>query len=64
MRVRPLRRCRRQPCLTIHGFDDLEISAGKQIPQDLPIVLLILNDQDALAHDGPACVSTRTGSVK
>jgi hypothetical protein len=50
--------------LAIHGLDDLEIGAGEQIPQDLPIVFLILDHQDALAHHAPACVSTRTGREK
>ncbi len=54
-------RCRcREPCLPIHSFDDLEISAREQIPQDLPIVFLVFDDEDALAHDCP----TRTGTVK
>ena len=37
----------------VHRFYDLEIGASKQIPQDLPVILLILDHQDALAHDGP-----------
>jgi len=57
-------RCCRKPRLAIFGFDDLEIGAREQIPQDFPIVFLILDHQDALAHDGPACVSTRTGREK
>jgi hypothetical protein len=56
-------RCR-QTCLTIHGFDDLKIGAGQQVSQDLPIIWLILDDQDALAHDSTICFSTRTGSEK
>ena len=59
-----MRRRGRQACFTVLGLDDLEVSACEQVPQDLPIVLLILNDQDALAHDCPACASTRTGTVK
>ncbi len=62
--VRAVRRRRGQSCLAILGFDDLEIGVCEQIAQDLPIVFLILDHQDALAHDGPACASTRTGSVK
>ena len=53
-----------KPCLAVFGFNDLEIGAHEQIPQDLPMVWLILNHQDALAHDALACASTRTGSVK
>ncbi len=36
----------------------------RQIPQELSVVLLILDDQDALAHAWPVCASTRTGTVK
>src|SRR6266487_1527142 len=59
-----MRRRRSNSVLAVHGFDDLEIGTGEQIPQDLPIVFLILNDQDALAHGCPTCTSTRTGRVK
>src|SRR5262249_40399966 len=62
--IRPVRRRRRKPCFTVRGFNDFEIRTREQIPQDLPIVFLILDHQDALAHDCSACVSTRTGSVK
>jgi hypothetical protein len=51
-----------KPRLTVLGFDDFEIRARQQIPQDLSIVLLILDHQGALAYD--ACASTRTGKVK
>ena len=51
--VRPVR-CRScQPRFAIHGFDDLEIGTREQIPQDLPIVFLILDHQDAFVHHGP-----------
>jgi hypothetical protein len=50
--------------LAIRSFDDFEISTRQQIPQDLPIVLLILDHRDALAHGCPTCASTRTGTVK
>jgi hypothetical protein len=56
--------CRGKPRLTIYGFDYLEISAREQVSQDLPIVFLIFNHQDALAHDCSTCASTRTGNVK
>src|SRR6266511_2231986 len=55
--VRPVRRRRGKPRLAVLGFDDLEIGAREQIPQDLPIVFLILDHQNAL-HDGPTCAST------
>src|SRR5262249_26361181 len=54
---------RSEPRLTVHGFDDLEIGAREQIPQDLPIVFLVFDDEDALAHECPACASTRTGTI-
>ncbi len=57
-------RRRGKSCLAVFGFDDLEIGAREQIPQDLPVVLLILDYQDALAHAWAVCASTRTGSVK
>src|SRR6266700_6059938 len=62
--VRPVRFRRGKSCLAVHGFDHFEIGAREQIAQDFPIVFLILDHQDALAHDFPACASTRTGRVK
>src|SRR6266487_5441347 len=62
--VRPVRRRRCQARLAVHRFDHLEIGAREQIPQDFPIVFLILDHQDALGHNCPAWGSTRTGSVK
>jgi hypothetical protein len=48
--------CRRgKPRLTVLGFDDFEIGTREQIPQNLPIIFLILDHQDAPAHDGLAC---------
>jgi hypothetical protein len=55
---------RSQSSLAVFCFDDLEIGVREQIPQDLPIVLPILDHQDAFAHYCPTCASTRTGSVK
>jgi len=51
--VRPMRRRRSKSRLAVRRLDDLEISAREQIPQDLPIVQLIFDHQDAPAHDGP-----------
>jgi hypothetical protein len=62
--VRPMRRRRGKPRLTVHGFDDFKIGAREQIPQNLPIVFVILDHQDALAHNCPTCASTRAGTVK
>jgi hypothetical protein len=53
-----------EPRLTVLGFDDLEIGARQQVPRDLPIVQLILDYQNALAHDCPDGASARTGTVK
>src|SRR5215471_6478892 len=62
--IRPMR-CRRGKCrLAVHGFDHFKIGAHEQISQDLSIVLLILDDQDTLAHPCTACPSTPTGTVK
>src|SRR6266516_7619145 len=52
--VRLVLRRRCQARLAIFGFDDFEIGAREQISQDLPIVFLMLDYQDALAHDRPA----------
>jgi len=54
----------RQSCFPVLGFNDFEIGTCEQIPQDLPIVWLILDHQNALAHHWPTCASTRTGMVK
>src|ERR1051326_4728262 len=50
--------------LAVLGLDHLVSGAAEQIAQDLPIVLLILDHQDALAHGTSACCATATGSVK
>ncbi len=55
---------RRESCFAIRRFDNFKIGAREQIPQELSVVLLILDDQDALAHAWPVCASTRTGTVK
>src|SRR6266516_5563119 len=61
--VRPVGGCCGKPGLTVLSFYDLEIGTCEQVPQDLPIVLLVLDHKDALAHDGPACASTRDLTV-
>jgi hypothetical protein len=40
--------------LPIFGFYDLVSGVRQQIPQNPPIVLLILDHQDAFSHDGPS----------
>src|SRR5262249_12187210 len=62
--VRLLRCCRGKTRLAVLGFNHLKVGAGQQIPQDPPIIWLILDDQDALAHPCTAYASTRTGTVK
>ena len=41
--VRAVRPRRGHPCFAILGFDDFEIGVREQVPQDLPIVLMILD---------------------
>src|SRR5215469_15003662 len=42
---------------------DFVIGAGEHIADDLAIIRLILDNQNALAHAGSTCRSTITGSV-
>src|SRR5262249_9154405 len=44
--VQPAAAARTSSRLTILGFDDLKIGVGEQVAQDLPVILLILDDQD------------------
>src|SRR5262249_38457540 len=46
-----------------HRLDHFVLGAAEQIAEDASIVLLILDHQDALAHDSGSCASTRTGTV-
>ena len=55
---------RRDPFLAGHRLDQLEAGARQEVAQDAPVVLVVLDDQDALAHAHSACRSTRTGTVK
>ena len=50
--------------LAVLGLDHLVAGAGQQIAQDLPVVLLVLDHQNALGHACLACRSTVIGSVK
>src|SRR6516164_4208702 len=50
--------------LAVLGLGDLVVGTGKRIADNLTIVLLALNHQDALAHAASTCRSTMTGSVK
>src|SRR5215470_11280281 len=50
--------------LAIPGFRHLITGTVQEIAEDLPIVLLVLVYQNALAHAGSTWRSTMTGSVK
>src|SRR6516162_8185926 len=49
--------------LAIPGFRHLISGTAQEVAEDLPIVLLVLDYQNALAHVVSACRSTTTGSV-
>src|SRR5262249_54475051 len=61
--VKMLCLCQGDPFLARHGFDDLGHALGEEVAHDTPIVFLILDHQNALAHAASFCCSTRTGSV-
>ena len=46
------------------GLCDFVVGSGEQIANDLAIILMVLHHQNALAHIGSTCRSTRTGTVK
>ena len=49
----------------VDGLDHLEARAGQQVAQDAPVLLVVLDGEDALAHASlRACRSTRIGTVK
>src|SRR5580704_10144186 len=41
---------RGKPSLTVFGLDDFEISTREQISEDLAVIFVILDNQDAPAH--------------
>jgi hypothetical protein len=49
--------------LAIFGFNYFETRARQKIAQDLQVVLLIFDHQNALCHAGLACPWTVMGSV-
>src|SRR5208337_5172354 len=53
----------RKRLLAIFSLGHLVIVGCQQIAHDLPIVLLVLDHQNSLAHAGLACSLTVTGSV-
>src|SRR5215472_1012783 len=54
----------RQRLLSVFGLRDLVVGRRQHIADDLAIIRLILDHQNALAHAGSTCRSTTTGSVK
>src|SRR5262249_18013584 len=59
----PIFRSSRKRLLAVFGLGHLVIVGRQQIAHDLPIVLLVLDYQNSLAHVSLACSSTVTGSV-
>ena len=55
-------RCQR--LFAAFDFHDFIVGWGQHIADDLAIVRLILDNQNALAHAASTCRSTMTGSVK
>src|SRR6516225_2457592 len=51
-----------QRLLAVTDLDDLESSMAKKIAKDPPIVLLVLDHQNAFSHASPTCCSTSTGT--
>ena len=49
--------------LAVLCFRDFVVRPGKQIANDLAIILLVLDHEDALAHAASTCRSTRMGTV-
>src|SRR5678815_2447311 len=55
--------CHGKPLFTGNRFDHLIAGASEEVAQDTPIVLLVLYDQNPLAHLVSNWRSTRIGSV-
>src|SRR5262245_20226868 len=55
--------CDRHPVFPVDRLDHLEAGIGKQIVEDTPIVLAVVNDEDAFAHAADLCSVTRTGTT-
>ena len=62
--IRPLGLGQPHARLAVHGLDQLVAGAHQQITDDPPVVLLILDDEDALGHAASSRSPTRSGSVK
>src|SRR5215510_15294086 len=55
---------RRGRLLAVLRLGDFVVGRGKHIADDLAIIRLVLDHQNALAHAASTCRSTTTGSVK
>src|SRR5262245_37186394 len=62
--VRPLLFRLRHAVLARDGLDHLDTCAAQEQAHDASVLLVILDDQHALAHALPACRSIRSGTVK
>src|SRR5262249_52327597 len=62
-KVRTLLFCCADTGLAVPGFRHLITDTAQEIAEDLPIVLLILDNKNALAHAVSTCRSTITGNV-
>src|SRR6516164_6161717 len=63
-KIRPLLCDGSERLLAVLGLRDLIVSRGEHIANDLAIIWLVLDHQNALAHAASTCRSTTTGSVK
>ena len=48
--IRPVLRRHRHPLLAVDGLDQLEAGIGEQIAENAPVVLGVLDDENAFAH--------------
>src|SRR6516162_2746595 len=62
-KIRPLFCDGSERLLAVLGLRDLIVSRGEHIANDLAIIRLVLDHQNALAHAASTCRSTITGSV-
>src|SRR3954468_10351616 len=59
--IRPVFRRHRESGLTVICFQELVADTVHQIANDLPVILCILDQQDAPGHAASICSSARTG---
>src|SRR6516225_4931575 len=53
-----------QRLLAVADLNDFESGVVKKVTDDLPIVLLVLDHQNAFGHAFPTCCSTSTGTSR